>query len=300
MKILVVGATGRLGGVITQALLAQGREVRILVRRNSPSVELAKQGLATSAEALVAAGAQPVYGDMKERASLDAACQGIDIVITTANSALRSGDDNPQTVDKEGNRNLIEAAKAAGVKQFIFVSALGASPDHPVPFIAAKGQTDAYLIASGLAYTILAPTAYMEVWPAMVVGMPAARGAPVTLMGEARSRQSFISSGDVAAYAIAAVEHPAAMNQYLAVSGPQALSYRDVVGVFEQVLGRSVPVDFIASGEAVPGLPPSMSAILAGTDFDIIVDSSQTAHTFGVQQTSLEEVARRMMAVKAS
>jgi len=300
MKILVVGATGRLGGVITQALLAQGREVRILVRRNSPSVELAKQGLATSAEALVAAGAQPVYGDMKERASLDAACQGIDIVITTANSALRSGDDNPQTVDKEGNRNLIEAAKAAGVKQFIFVSALGASPDHPVPFMAAKGQTDAYLIASGLAYTILAPTAYMEVWPAMVVGMPAARGAPVTLMGEARSRQSFISSGDVAAYAIAAVEHPAAINQYLAVSGPQALSYRDVVGVFERELGRSVPVDFIASSEAVPGLPPSMSAILAGTDFDIIVDSSQTARTFGVQQTSLEEVARRMMAVKAS
>ena len=46
MKILVVGATGRLGGAITQTLLAQGRTVRILVRRNSPSVELAKQGLA--------------------------------------------------------------------------------------------------------------------------------------------------------------------------------------------------------------------------------------------------------------
>ena len=53
MKILVVGATGRLGGAITQALLAQGRTVRILVRRNSPSVELVKQGLAADFDMIV-------------------------------------------------------------------------------------------------------------------------------------------------------------------------------------------------------------------------------------------------------
>ena len=142
--ILVVGATGRLGGAIVRTLLAQGRSVRILVRQNSPSEELAKQGMATSADVLIAAGAQAVVGDLKERASLDAACQGIDVVITTANSALRGGDDNPQTVDADGNRNLIDVVKAAGVKQLIFVSTLGGSPDSPVPFMAAKGETDAY------------------------------------------------------------------------------------------------------------------------------------------------------------
>lgn len=292
MKILVVGATGRLGGAITQTLLAQSKSVRILVRRNSPSVELAKQGLATSAEVLIAVGAQPAYGDLKERASLDLACQGIDIVIATANSAAREGDDNPQTVDRDGNRNLIDAAKAAGVKQFIFVSTLGASPDSPVPFLAAKGQTDAYLIASGMAYTILAPTSYMEVWPAMVVGMPVATGWPVTLVGEARGRQSFVSAADVAAYAVACVENPAAINQYLAISGPQAFSYREVVEVYENVLGRSISVNFIAPGEAVPGLAPFFSEILAA-DFDMIVDSSETARKFGIHQTSLEEVVRR-------
>lgn len=294
MKIIVVGATGRLGGAITQALLAQGRSVRILVRRNSPSVELAKQGLATSAESLIAAGAQPVYGDLKARASLDPACRGIDVLITTANSALRSGGDNPQTVDRDGNRNLIDAAKAAGVKQFIFISALGASPDHPVPFMAAKGQTDAYLMASGLAYTILAPTAFMEVWPAMVVGMPVALGQPVTLVGRANGRQSFISAADVAAYALAAVERPAAINQYLTISGPQALSYREVVSIFEQALRRSIPLNFVAPGETVPGLPPTMSEMLAA-DFDMIVDSGETARKFGVHQTSLEEVVRRSL-----
>jgi uncharacterized protein YbjT (DUF2867 family) len=294
--ILVVGATGRLGGTIAQTLLAQGQTVRVLLRHNSPSVELSKQGLATPAEALIAAGAQPVYGDLKDRASLDAACQGAEIVITTANSALRGSEDNIDTVDTLGNRHLIDAAQAAGVKQFIFISALGAAPDSPVPFLAAKGETDAYLRASGLTHTIFAPTPFMEVWPAMVVGLPLMLGQPVTLMGEARSRQSFISAADVAAYAVAAVNNPAAQNQTLVIGGPEALSYRDVAGVYEKVLGRSIPVNFVAAGESVPGLPPSMSAMLVGMDFDIIVDSSAWARTFGVHETTLAEVVQRMAA----
>lgn len=296
--ILVVGATGRLGGAIALKLLAQGREVRVLLRRNSPAAELAKKGLATLPEVLLAAGAQPVYGDLKDRASLDAACQGIHTVITTANSVLRTGDDDPQTVDLEGNYNLIDAAASAGVKQFIFVSALGASPDHPAPFLAAKGKSEAHLRNSGMEYTILAPTAYMEVWPAMVVGIPVAMGNPVTLMGEGRSRQSFISAGDVANYAVAAVDNPAAANQYLAIGGPEALSYRGVVAIYERVLGRSIPVNHVAPGEPMPGLPPSMSAMLAGMDFDIILDSTETARRFGVRQTTLEEVVRSMLAVR--
>ncbi len=292
--ILVVGATGSLGGAVAQMLLAQGQTVRVLLRHNSPSAALSKQGLATSAEALLAAGAQPVYGDLKDRASLDAACQEVEVVITTANSALRGGEDNVDTVDAAGNRNLIDAAQAAGVKQFIFVSMLGAAPESPMPFVAAKGRTDAYLRASGLTHTILAPTAFMEVWPAMVVGVPVMMGQSVTLMGEARNRESFISAVDVAAYAVAAVGHSAAVNQTLVISGPEALSYRDVVGVYEKVLGRSIPVNFVAPGEAVPGLPPLMSALLAGMDFDVIVDSSELARTFGVHQTTLEEAIRRM------
>ena len=293
--ILVVGATGQLGGAITQMLLAQGQVVRVLLRHNSPSVHMARQGLATSAETLIAAGAQPVCGDLKDRTSLNAACQGAEVILTTANSALRGGEDTVDTVDIVGNRNLIDAARAADVKQFIFVSTLGATPDSPIPFMAAKGQTETYLRASGLTYTILGPTAFMEIWPAMVVGMPIMTGQPVTLMGEARSRQSFISAADVAAYAVAAVNNPAALNQTLPISGPEALSYRDIVGIYERVLGRSIPVNFVLPGEPVPGLPPSMSMMLAGMDIDIDIDSSDLAGTFGVHQTSLEKVIRRMI-----
>lgn len=77
---LVVGATGSLGGRITRGLLTQGKAVRILARNNSISAELAQQGRANTAAALVEAGAQAVYGDLKERASLDAALAGVGAV----------------------------------------------------------------------------------------------------------------------------------------------------------------------------------------------------------------------------
>jgi uncharacterized protein YbjT (DUF2867 family) len=137
--ILVAGATGIVGGMITRRLLEQDKDVRILVRHNSPSEQLAREGRATSAEELIEAGAEPVYGDLRDRASLDAALEGIETVITTANSVGRGGEDNPQSVDLEGNRNLIEAAREAGVEHFVFVSTLGADPDHPVPFMRGKG-----------------------------------------------------------------------------------------------------------------------------------------------------------------
>ena len=68
--ILVVGATGMLGGMITNQLLQQGKNVRILVRENSPAAEMAKQGMATDPDSLIDAGAQPIYGDLKDPASL--------------------------------------------------------------------------------------------------------------------------------------------------------------------------------------------------------------------------------------
>jgi uncharacterized protein YbjT (DUF2867 family) len=294
--ILVAGATGIVGGMITRRLLEQGKEVRILVRHNSPSEQLAKEGRATSAEDLIEAGAEPVYGDLRDRASLDAALEGIETVITTANSVGRGGEDNPQSVDLEGNRNLIEAAREAGVEHFVFVSSLGADPDHPVPFMRGKGQSEASLRESGMDYTILAPTPYMEVWVAVVVGMPVSQGRPVTLVGEGRRRHSFISDRDVAAFAVAAVEDPAARNEYLAIGGPEPLSWRDVVETYERVLERSIPVEFVAMGEPMP-LPDPMPSILAGMEtYDSAIEMEEIASAFDVALTRLETFVREQVA----
>ena len=68
--ILVVGATGLLGGQIVQVLRKKGKDVRVLLRRESPAEQMAQQGMATAPNTLLGAGATPVYGDLKDPASL--------------------------------------------------------------------------------------------------------------------------------------------------------------------------------------------------------------------------------------
>jgi NADH dehydrogenase len=298
--ILIVGATGLLGGAIARILLGQGRPVRALVRHDSPSAQLAQQGLATSTETLSSLGAELAYGDLRDPASLAAACQGVEAVIATANSALRSGDDNPETVELHGNRSLIDAAAGAGVKQFIFISANLADPNHPAPFLAGKGRSEAHLRASGMPYTIIAPNAYMEVWVAMVVGLPALTGQPVTVVGSGDRRHSFIAMGDVAAFAVSAIGNPQAINQRIVIGGPQPLSYREAAAAFGRALGRDIPVVSVNPGDPIPGLPPAMAAILPSFDLgDQIQDMSELPGRFGVQLTPLEEFVRRMAQPRA-
>jgi uncharacterized protein YbjT (DUF2867 family) len=294
--ILVVGATGILGGMITQGLLGEGKKVRILVRHNSPAEQMALQGMATSAHALIDAGAKPVYGDLKDRASLDRACDGIETVITTANSAMRGGEDTVNTVDRQGNRNLIEAARAAGVKQFIFVSFLGADIKNPVPLFQAKAEAEAMLGESGMPYTILAPNFFMESWVGMVVGIPLQARQPITLVGDGRCLHSLISVRDVAAFAAATVGHPAAINQRLALGGPEPLSWHGIVDTFGQVLGQKLPMQFVAPGEAIPGLPESVPSVLAAMEtYESPIPMEQTARIYGVEQTTLTSFIRQML-----
>ena len=281
--ILVAGATGQLGGMITRQLLAQGQEVRILVRATS------------NYQALVAAGAQPAIGDLRDRASLDAACQGIAAVITTAIPHPTADAATVQDVILHGNRNLIDAAQAAGARRFLFVAGFGAAPNSPVPFIAAKGQTEVYLRACGLPYTILEPDMLMDNVLMFLVGKPALSGQTVWIAGEQSDRHSFVATQDVAALAVAAASHPAATNRTLTVGGPEPLTVRGVASIFASVLGRPVSVQSYDPGLPPTGLSPILTGLLSTLPaYDWVKDAAATAEEFGVHLTSVEDFARRI------
>jgi NADH dehydrogenase len=282
--ILVVGATGQLGSQIARMLLDRGKPVRALIRR-------------TPGDVAVPDGAELVSGDLKDPESLAAACRGISAVVTTANSVGRTGVDTVESVDRHGNHDLVEAATAAGVRRFVFTSALGASLDSPVPFLRAKAETEQHLRASGMDWTILQPNLFMDTWVPAVVGGPALADEPVTIVGQGRRRHSFVAAGDVAAYAVAALDHPQAVGRELVIGGPQPLSWRDVVRAFEAALGRAVPTRSVPLGTSVSGLPDAVSGVLSALEtYDSPLDMTEASRAFGVPPSTLDDFVRQFVA----
>jgi uncharacterized protein YbjT (DUF2867 family) len=111
---LVVGATGLVGGQVCVELANADKPVRALVRPTSDRRRI---------EMLRSRNIHLAQGDLKERATLDAACAGVTTVISTASSTIsRQVGDSIEAVDRQGQLNLVEAANAAGVQNFIFIS----------------------------------------------------------------------------------------------------------------------------------------------------------------------------------
>ena len=286
--ILVAGATGMVGGMIVDGLLARGQRVRALVRS------------ANSAEILRARGVDVALGDLKDPASLDRACTGTEVVITTANSASRGGSDNPESVEEQGNRNLIDAARAAGVRQFVFVSALGSDLNSPVPLLRGKAIAEQYLRESGLVYTILMPNLYMEIWCPNIVGRAAVAGQPVTLIGEGRRKHSMISAADVAAFAVAAAGNQGAYNRVLVLGGPQAVTWHDVIAAHERVQGRKIEVRYLPLGGVLPGLPDFVSGFMNLLEtYDSVIPMDSLVEEFGVRQVTVDECIEQQLGATA-
>ena len=154
--ILIVGASGRLGSAVAQHLLEEGKPVRVMTRTPSNLIHLKQQG------------AEVVSGDLRNPASLISACQGVEQVLAAAHALVGKGDNNPHTVDEEGNRHLIDAARAASVKHFVFISVQGASADAPLEFFRIKYHAEEYLRASGLSFTIIRPSSFMDLWAQLI------------------------------------------------------------------------------------------------------------------------------------
>jgi NADH dehydrogenase len=133
----------------------------------------------------------------------------------------------------------------------------------------------------------------MESWLGAVIGAPLRAGQPVTLVGEGKTRIAFVSAADVLAYAVAAVDHPAARNAEIWIGGAAPASYSEAVAAAGHALGRSVPVRYVQPGEPLPLLPETMAQLLASmeTGPDQFIDMSQTAAMFGIAPTTLEAFA---------
>ncbi len=231
---LIVGSTGMLGGEICRLLCAQGSAVRALAREVSDPGKVARlRGL----------GAEVVLGDLKDPGSLDKACRDAGTVISTASSTVsRKTGDSIESVDQQGQLNVIEAAEQAGVKQFVLISFPSIDLDFPLQ--SAKRAVEKRLQQSRMSWTILQPTCFMEVWLGPALGFDPANGT-AQIYGDGKMRTSWISFLDVARFAVAALDNPRASNAIIKLGGPDSLSPLEVVRLAEQITGRTITVQHV-------------------------------------------------------
>jgi len=254
-------------------------------------------------DALRQLGCSTVTGDLKDPASLVSACRGADCVITTANSiSSRLSGDSLQSVDRDGTLALVAAARANGVRTFVYTSV---SPSLPADnsFVRYKREVEAAVKASGMRWVILQPSAFMEIHAGPATGWNFVDGR-VRIMGSGRAPFSYVSVADVAAFAVASATGPAAANRSLHITGPEPLSAFDAVAVAERVTGKRFAVQRIPTtvlaGLSIATRPfndalSSLFRMGIGLDRGDVVDMGPLQREFHVAQTTFEDYVKQVV-----
>jgi len=293
--ILVVGSTGLVGSEICRLLASKGMPFRALVRESSDPAKV---------DRLKDLGAKLVKGNLCDLDSLKAACQGVSAVICTVSAmpfCYQPGVNDIQSVDSEGVSNLIEAAKATGVKQLVYISFSG-NIEREFPLRNAKRLVEQRLKDSGLVYTILRPGFFMEIWLSPAVGFDAAN-AKASVYGTGDQPIAWIALKDVARFAVESLTKPAARNAVLELGGPQGLSPHQVIKLFEAAKGQTFEITHVppealqAQYEAaVDPMQKSFTGLMLCYAAGDPIEMDGIQKTFDFRLTPMKEHIDRVMA----
>ncbi|HJT99932.1 MAG TPA: NAD(P)H-binding protein [Actinomycetes bacterium] len=288
--ILVVGGTGTLGTQLVRLLAEQGQNVRVLSRDPARAADLPDT-------------VQTLLGDLRDPAAIAAAVAGCATVVSAVHGFAGPGKPSPEAIDRDANRALLQAAAAAGVQHLVLVSVLGAGPDHPMSLHRAKYAAEQALRASGLAWTIIRPAAYLETWIAIIGAKVADRGQGL-VFGPGRNPINFVSAHDVAAVAALAVHDPSLQGQVLEVTGPENLSFTQLAERLITASGqpgriRHVPLAMLRAMSVLarpvsPVFARQAQAAVVMNTTDMTVDVAAIRARFPtIPATTLDEVLRR-------
>ena len=287
--LLVTGATGFLGRRVVQALRQSGHSpVRCLLHR-SPSGGAPDDGV------------EVAHGSVQDPASLAEAMAGVEAVVHLVGVIReRPPSTTFAAVNHGGTRNVAEAARAAGVKHVVYVSALGARDDARYPYTRSKWLGEQEVIGSGTPYTILRPSIlfgegdeFFNTLAALVKMLPI-----VPVAGSGANRFQPIAAADVARCVATAVLHEAYYGRVIEVGGPRHYTYRELLRVVAAVLGVRrlrvhVPIAVMramaAVMERVLPRPPVTREQLRYLDLDSVAEVDSVEREFAFAPQPLEE-----------
>jgi uncharacterized protein YbjT (DUF2867 family) len=274
--IVVAGGTGTLGTRLVPRLAERGLAVRVLTRDPARAQHLAGHGV------------QVVRGDVRDPGSLARALQGADTVISAVHGFAGPGGVSPASVDQAGNARLIDAAARTGAA-FVLVSVVGAAPGHPIGLFRAKHAAEEALRASGLPWTIVRATAFMETW-GQIMARPLQASGKILVFGKGDNPVNFVSAGDVAALVSQAAVGPSLRGQILELGGPGNLTFNELAVILQETTGRRGAVRHIPhpalhvtawlTAAVKPALARQARAALAMDTIDMRFDPAATRQAF--------------------
>jgi NADH dehydrogenase len=296
MTVLVTGGTGFIGPHVVHALRARELPVRVLVRNRADGGRV------------TAWGAELVEGDVTDPASLRAALTGVDAVVHLV-SIIKGSRADFERIMAQGTRDLVLAAKDAGVRRFVLASALGLDErsKDAVPYYAAKWEMERAVKESGLEYVIFRPSfVFGKDGGVLPTFVRLARFAPVTpIVGRGTQRLQPIWVDDLAEYFARAVDEPGAANRTFELGGPDAPTWNEFWDRLKRVLGAHRPSLHVPFGvmrvqaaliERLPGAPVTRDQLTMLALGDNVVSTNDAVETFQIPLVPLDEQLRRASA----
>ncbi|MEO7200934.1 MAG: NAD(P)H-binding protein [Dokdonella sp.] len=260
-------------------LLARGETVRVLARHRCSLGD----------------GVEMVEGDVRDPAAAAQAVAGVRTVV----AAMHGFAEDPRGIDGDGNAHLIEAAQQAGVDHFLLVSVRDVAADHPIEMFRMKSQAEERLRCSGLAWTIIRPTAFMETW-LQLLGEPMRNSGRVTIFGRGSNPINFVSVADVACLIDRALRDPSMRGAAHEIGGPQDLSLSEFADLVARTWGlkvvqRHVPVVAMrVMSVLMRAIKPALARqIAAGVVMDTRDMRFDAPSWPGMVPTTLAQVAQR-------
>jgi uncharacterized protein YbjT (DUF2867 family) len=223
--ILLAGGSGRLGTLIVRRLEARGLAVRVLTRDRGRTAHFEHSQV------------EVVQGDVRDGRTLDAAMAGVSTVVSAIHGFGDIGNVSPASVDRDGNRRLIDAAAAANAG-IVLMSIVGASAQHPIELFRMKYVAEEYLRASGAPWTIVRATAFAEFWLDLLDQTATTSGRPV-IFGRGGNPINFVSVSDVAALVERVLVDPSTRGATFEIGGPQNLSFNELAAGLQRASKRT-------------------------------------------------------------